>query len=53
MSGLVPGANVSVIVACPESSLVEEKYSRWSSPLICCSMTCVTVSSTVLADAPG
>src|ERR1700722_3072831 len=53
MSGLVPAAKVSVMVAVPESSLVDERYSKWSRPLICCSITCVTVFSTVLADAPG
>src|SRR5579864_9419981 len=53
MSGLVPAANVSVMVAVPESSEVDDRYSKWSRPLICCSITCVTVSSTVFADAPG
>ena len=53
MSGFVPGANVSVMVAGPESSVVDDRYSKWSSPLICCSITCVTVFSTVSADAPG
>src|SRR6201986_5604258 len=53
MSGLVPAANVSVMVAVPESSEVDDRYSKWSRPVICCSITCVTVFSTVLADAPG
>ncbi len=53
MSGLVPAAKVSVMVAVPESSLVDDMYRRLSRPLICCSITCVTVSSTVFADAPG
>ena len=53
MSGLVPAANVSVMVAVPESSDVDDRYSKWSRPLICCSITCVTVFSTVFADAPG
>src|SRR5262245_18865364 len=52
-SGLVPGAKVSVIVALPESSLVDDMYRKLSRPLICCSITCVTVSSTVFAEAPG
>src|SRR5437870_201940 len=26
---------------------------RWSMPLICCSITCTTVFSTVCAEAPG
>ena len=53
MSGLVPWAKVRVIVEVPEPSLVEEMYSRWSSPFICCSMGWVTVLVTVLASAPG
>ncbi|KGD55014.1 hypothetical protein DP49_6591 [Burkholderia pseudomallei] len=53
MSGFVPGANVIVIVALPESSLVDDMYRKLSRPLICCSITCVTVSSTVFAEAPG
>ncbi|CAB3774378.1 hypothetical protein LMG30113_07574 [Burkholderia paludis] len=53
MSALVPGAKVSVIVALPESSLVDDMYRKLSRPLICCSITCVTVSSTVFAEAPG
>ena len=52
--GVGPGCELNVIVSpCPESSGLDEKYSRWSSPLICCSITCVTVFSTVFADAPG
>src|ERR1700730_11604986 len=53
MSGLVPAAKVSVVVAWPESSALDERYSRWSSPLICCSITCTTVFSTVSAEAPA
>ena len=53
MSGLVPWAKVRVMVEVPDESPVEEKYSRWSSPFICCSITAVTVEVTVLASAPG
>ena len=53
ISGLVPAAKVSVVVAVPESSELDDRYSRWSSPLICCSITCTTVFSTVSAEAPG
>src|SRR5690554_4699579 len=53
MSGLVSGEKVSVIVARPKESLDELKYSSPSSPVIFCSMTWVTESSTALADAPG
>ncbi|MNI26412.1 hypothetical protein D3C81_590550 [compost metagenome] len=52
ISGLALWSKVTVIRACPEDELVEEKYSRWSMPLICCSITWVTLSSTVCADAP-
>jgi hypothetical protein len=31
-----------VIVTWPFDVLAEEKYSRWSRPVNCCSMTCVT-----------
>ena len=53
MSGLVPAAKVSVVVAVPESSALDDIYSRLLSPLICCSITCTTVFSTVSAEAPG
>src|SRR5258707_8335421 len=53
MSGLVPGAKVSVVVAWPESSDVDARYIRLLSPFICCSITCTTVFSTVCAEAPG
>ena len=32
--------------------LVEDMYNRWSSPLICSSITAVTVFCTVSAEAP-
>ena len=41
------------MVEVPELSPVEEMYSRWSSPFICCSMGWVTVLVTVAASAPG
>src|SRR5271169_350275 len=53
MSELVPAAKVSVVVAVPESSELDEIYNRLSNPLICCSITCTTVFSTVSAEAPG
>ena len=53
MSISVPALKVRVIVAAPELSLVDDMYSRPSRPFIFCSMTWVTLSSTVLADAPG
>ena len=37
----------------PAELLVAEKYSMLSKPVICCSMICVTVFSTVSAEAPG
>ena len=49
---LVPGLKVSDSRATPEELLVDCMYSRLSSPLSCCSITCVTESSTVLAEAP-
>ena len=53
MSGSVPWAKVRVMVEVPELSPVEDMYSRWSSPFICCSMGWVTVLVTVAASAPG
>ncbi len=52
MSGLVPGSKVAVIEEPPEA-LDEEKYSRWSRPVSCCSITWVTAACTVSAEAPG
>jgi len=40
------------MVALPFASLVDDMYSRLSIPLSCCSMTEVTVSVSVLAEAP-
>ncbi len=37
----------------PDESLVADKYSILSKPVIFCSMICVTLFSTVSADAPG
>ncbi|MCY1218164.1 hypothetical protein D3C72_1456820 [compost metagenome] len=51
-SMLVPALKVSDRRATPDELLVDCMYSRLSSPFICCSMTWVTESSTVLAEAP-
>jgi len=53
MSGLVPGAKVSVMFTPPLEVELEVKYSIRSSPVSCCSITCVTVRSAVSALAPG
>ena len=53
MSGLVPAAKVAVMTDWPFELLVDEKYSRWSRPLSCCSMTWVTALAMVSAEAPG
>ena len=53
MSGSVPWAKLSVMLIAPLLSLDELKYSRWSMPLSCCSITCTTVVCAVSADAPG
>ena len=52
-SGSVPGANVNSTRDAPDDSLVAERYSILSKPVIFCSMICVTLFSTVSADAPG
>ena len=52
MSGSVPEAKVSVTWAEPEDVLLEFMYSRLSSPVMFCSITCVTEFSVVCADAP-
>jgi len=49
----VPGAKVNWMRELPAELLVAEKYSILSKPVICCSMICVTVFSTVSAEAPG
>ena len=53
MSGLVPFWKVRVMVAEPSEADCEVKYRRLSRPVSCCSMTWVTVVSTVAALAPG
>jgi hypothetical protein len=53
MSGLVPLSKVSVMVDEPSEADCEVKYRRLSIPVSCCSITCVTVLSTVAALAPG
>ena len=53
MSGSVPDWKVSVMVTLPAESLVDDIYIRLSIPFMFCSITCVTVSCTVCASAPG
>ncbi len=53
MSGLVPFSNVSVMLTRPLELDEELKYSRWSMPVSCCSITWVTFFSVVSALAPG
>src|SRR5690606_38465221 len=53
MSGLVPGAKVRLMVTLPELLLCDDIYSRPSRPVMFCSITWVTLSSRILADAPG
>ncbi len=52
MSESVPAVKLSVTRARPLDVLFDDIDCRRSSPFICCSMTCVTESSTVFADAP-
>jgi hypothetical protein len=49
----VPVSKVKVIVALPDLLELEATYNKPSIPLISSSITEVTVSSTVLAEAPG
>ncbi len=50
--GSVPASKTRTTWADPLDE-VEVMYFRWSSPVMFCSMTWVTESSTVLAEAPG
>ncbi len=52
-SGSVPGAKVNSMRDAPEELLLADRYSILSKPVIFCSMICVTLSSTVFAEAPG
>ena len=52
-AGAVPGAKVAVISARPVEPLEESKYSSPLVPLSSSSMTLVTDSITVVAEAPG
>ena len=52
-SGSVPGAKVSSMRDAPDESLVADRYSILSKPVIFCSMIWVTLFSTVSAEAPG
>ncbi len=53
MSGLVSAEKVSSTRAVPADELFELMYCSPSMPFMFCSMTCVTESSMVLAEAPG
>ena len=53
MSGSVPCSKVRLMFTMPELLLSEVMSRRLSMPLSFCSMTWVTVSSSVLASAPG
>nr|WP_276602872.1 hypothetical protein [Nannocystis pusilla] len=53
MSGSVPGSKVRVSWAEPVASLDDDTKRSPSRPTMRCSMTCVTVSSSVLAEPPG
>src|SRR5690606_16675975 len=53
MSGSTPASKVMVMAMRPAESLVDDMYAMPSIPFICCSITWVTVSCTVWADAPG
>ncbi len=52
-SGLVPALKFKVMLVLPAELLEADMYSRLSRPFSCCSITCVTESSSVLADAPA
>ena len=52
-SGSVPGLKVNSMREAPDESLVPERYSMSSKPVIFCSMIWVTLFSTVSAEAPG
>jgi hypothetical protein len=53
MSGLLPGRKKTLIVRLPVEELVEKKYSRLSTPLICASSGAATVLAMTSAVAPG
>ncbi|MNY83101.1 hypothetical protein D3C86_2256330 [compost metagenome] len=50
---MVPVSKVRVMLTRPLEADDELKYSRWSMPVSCCSMTWVTAFSAVSALAPG
>ena len=52
-SGSVPIAKVTVRSSAPRSELDDVMYSMFSTPLTCCSIGAVTVSSSTEAFAPG
>ena len=53
MSGSVPCWKVTAISTMPLESLVADMYSKSGAPLISFSMTAVTASSVIWAEAPG
>jgi hypothetical protein len=53
MSGSLPGLNTAWIATLPDDELVEEKYSRLSTPLICASIGAATWLAMTSAVAPG
>ena len=52
-SASVPAVKVRVMLALPFEDELEDMYRMPSSPVICCSITWVTVLATVSAEAPG
>ena len=52
VSALVPVSNTRLTWALPSEALVEVMYSRWSRLCCDCSISWVTVFSTVCAEAP-
>ena len=52
MAPSVPLAKAMLMALLPSAALVEVMNSMFSTPLICCSSTEVTPSSTLIASAP-
>ncbi len=52
-SGLVPGSKLSVMLPVPLAWLTDSMYISPGEPFISRSMTLMTLSSSVCADAPG
>ena len=53
VSRLVPSRNVTVMSSAPSPVAWLEKYSMFSTPLICSSSGVATVCATTSAEAPG